>query len=92
MKVCAHITYGPFNNGHERFGSVSEALAYFRDVAGEDFGTGTEGHYEDGYWVAAQGMMLYPGCDDCTGDMNFHDYPMSAFEVGPRGGIRKVYV
>jgi hypothetical protein len=80
MKVCAHINYGPFNRGHERFDSVGSAVAYFaREIAGEDFGTGTD----------EQVMDLYPVCDDCDGAVNFHDYPMVRYSVGPRGGIRR---
>jgi hypothetical protein len=28
----------------------------------------------------------------CNRYMNFHDYPMARYQVGPRGGIRKVPV
>lgn len=82
-KVCAHITYGPFNQGHERFSSVKDAVEHFKnEVAGTDYGTGTD----------EQAMDLYPQCDDCTSGMNFHDYPMSRYSVGPKGGVHKEYV
>ncbi len=83
MKVCAHINYGPFNNDVERFDSIGAAVSFFRrEVAGDDFGTGT----------ADQCMDVYPQCDDCVSGMNFHDYPMARFEPGRRGGIRRVNV
>lgn len=86
MKVCAHINYGPFNNGHERFDSIAEAVEYFRSkVAGVDYGTGL-GSREYG---DEQNMDLYPQCSDCSSGMCFHDYPMVRYAVGPRGGIRK---
>jgi len=88
MKVCAHINYGPFNNGHERFDSVEDAVKYFReDVAGKDYGTGL-----GTYGVDGQTMNLYPQCDDCMRDMCFHDYPMARYAVGLRGGIRREIV
>lgn len=80
MKVCASINYGPFNHGAERFDSIAAATAYFaREVAGTDFGTGTD----------EQVMDLYPQCDDCTSGATFHDYPAIRLVVGPRGGIRR---
>lgn len=79
MKVCAHIQFGPFNNGHERFDTIGEARAYFRNtVAGNDFGTGTD----------EQTMDLYPQCTDCTSGMNFHDWPMTRWVVTEKGTIR----
>ena len=78
MQVCAHINYGPHNHGHKRFRTIADAVHYFgRDVAGEDYGTGTD----------EQVMDLFPQCPDCTSGMNFHDYPMVRYSVGPRGGI-----
>jgi hypothetical protein len=37
-------------------------------------------------------MDLYPQCGDCDSAMNFHDYPMVRYELGQRGGIKKVAV
>lgn len=78
MRVCAHIHYGPYNFGHKRFRTIGDAVHYFRrEVAGEDYGTGTDD----------QCMDLYPQCPDCDSMMNFHDYPDARYTVGPRGGI-----
>lgn len=78
-QVCAHISYGPFNRGFERFASISAAREYFAGIAGDDYGTGTDD----------QCMDIYPACNDCSADMCFHDYPMARFVVGPRGGVRR---
>lgn len=59
MRVCAHINFGPYTNGHERFDSVDQAISY------------------------------YPQCDQCDSAANYHDYPMSRYVVGPRGGLAK---
>lgn len=80
MKVCASIHYGPWNNGHARFDSIAAAQAHFaREVAGTDFGTGTD----------EQVMDLYPQCNECFDGATFHDYPMIRLGVGPRGGVRR---
>jgi len=84
MKVCAHINYGPFNNGHKRFDSSEEAVAYFTaEVAGVDFGTGL-GDVEEG---TAQTIDLYPQCDDCKDGENYHDYPMSRYHADSAGDV-----
>lgn len=85
MKVCAWINSAPFQNDIHRFDSVSEAIEYFRDRVAywcKRDGLSTD---ENGYYV----MDLYPQCDECEPMMNFHDYPMSRYSVGPRGDIRK---
>ena len=80
MKVCASIHYGPWHNGLERFDTIAEAVAHFgREIAGTDFGTGTE----------EQIMDLHPQCGDCTAGATFHDYPLARYGVGPRGGVRR---
>ncbi len=86
MKVCAHILYGPFNNGHERFGSVEAAVEFFtREVAGVDFGTGLgSAEYGD-----EQVMDLYPQCDSCTSNECYHDYPMARYGVDSHGDVIK---
>lgn len=72
MKVCAHMTLGPFNTVYQRFSSMKEAGEYFKGrVAGVDFGTGT----------TEQVMDLYPRCDECKTGMCFHDYPMARLQV-----------
>jgi hypothetical protein len=84
MKVCAHMNLGPFQNDHERFGSVAAALDFFRDSL-QDMGIdkGDGDHYV---------IDLYPECSECSYGMNFHDYPMARYELGPRGGLSKVIV
>ena len=84
MKVCAHINpgCGSFVQHHKRFNSVKEAVKYFSEFVEDDLITVTEDTVMD----------LYPQCNECTDMMNFHDYPMARYVVGPRGGIRKVTV
>lgn len=83
MKVCASIAYGPFNIHVERFDSITAAVDYFRrEVAGTDFGTGTD----------EQCIDLYPQCPDCQRDMVFHDYPLARYSVGPRGGVMRDHI
>jgi hypothetical protein len=67
------------------FDSIGTAVGYFRsEVAGIDYGTGTD----------EQVMDLYPQCDTsaglrCHSGATFHDYPMVRFAVGPRGGVQR---
>ncbi len=91
MKVCAHINYGPYANGHKRFDSISSALAYFREeVVGNPYLT-TE--YDDAYEISNYGIIdLYPQCDSCQDSMCFHDYPMARYGIGRRGGLRKAHI
>lgn len=81
MKVCAHYNYGPFANGHGRYDSIKDALYGFEmllRVVGIDSGDGE--HYT---------IDLYPQCSECDSQMNFHDYPMARYELGPRGGLAR---
>lgn len=80
-KVCAHIQLGPFNREHKRFNCIHEALTYFmREVAGTDFGTGTEG----------QCMAMSPQCDECTDDMNFHGDELALwYKVTKKGNVKR---
>lgn len=84
MKVCAHISpgCGAFSMIHKRFDTIWLAVEYFKALTEHDLMTVTEDTVMD----------LYPQCDDCSSLMNFHDYPMVRYAVGPRGGIRKVIV
>lgn len=87
MKVCASINLGPWNHEAKQFDTIGEAVAYFtRYVAGVDYGTGTD----------EQVMDLYPQCEpngwQCSSTETFHDYPMTRYAVGPRGGIVREYV
>lgn len=74
------------DDGHEMFPSISTAVDYFRsEVAGIDYGTGTD----------EQIMDLYPQCETsaglrCHSGATFHDYPMVRYQVGPRGGVVRV--
>jgi hypothetical protein len=85
MKVCASITLGPWNHESRMFDSIASAVGYFRsEVAGVDYGTGTD----------EQVMDLYPQCEQdsemrCSDRMTFHDYPMVRFAVGLRGGVQR---
>jgi hypothetical protein len=85
MKVCASINLGPFNHEAIMFTSIAEAVRYFRsEVAGIDYGTGTD----------EQVMDLYPQCKTsaglrCHSGATFHDWPMVRYAVGPRGGIAR---
>jgi hypothetical protein len=84
MKVCAHYNYGPFAHEHERYHSIADALYGFTlllAVVGVDTGDGE--HYT---------IDLYPQCSECDSQMNFHDYPMTRYQLGPRGGLARQYV
>lgn len=88
-KVCAHINYGPFQNGHKYFDSEKAAIEYFRsEVIDSPYRNGTSDE-SDGCYA----LHLYFDTDcDCDDAMNFHDYPDRAYSVGPRGGLRKDYI
>lgn len=83
MKVCAHINPGTGSIAmhHKRFNTIEEAVEYFRNLV-----------LLVSYPTEDAVMDLYPQCDDCSSLMNFHDYPMARYAVGPRGGIKKVIV
>ncbi|QNJ59254.1 hypothetical protein SEA_MRMIYAGI_40 [Mycobacterium phage MrMiyagi] len=91
MKVCAHMNLGPFKNHHERFESASDAVENFRESL-EAFYGDLKGIVERTGEDYRPSLDLYPECSDCNSHMNFHDYPMTRYEVGNRGGIRKVIV
>lgn len=81
MKVCAHINTGPHTNWHERFDSIADAVTAFRQVL-DDTGVrrGDGEHYT---------LDVFDQCGDCDSAMNFHDWPLVRFVLGPRGGIRR---
>ena len=83
MKVCAHICVAPFQFVHERHDSVKSALASLREWDESTFGShaGEPEEYPE--------MNLYPQCADCDSMMNFHDWPMATYRIGPRGGLRR---
>ena len=91
MKVCAHMSgTGYMAPSFERFDSIGAALEYFKsevvcsEYSGWEFG-GTTINGE-------AAIDLYPQCDDCTDLECYHDYPMSRYAVGKRGGLVKVAI
>lgn len=96
MRICAHINHGPFQNGRKRFDSIREAVEYFRaEVLDNYYTPGPDALSEeerDGLYI----MDIYPELDDdgkpceCDDAMNFHDYPMRRYGMGPRGGLRMI--
>lgn len=91
MKVCAHMNLGPFSHHHSVANTISEAVENFRDSLDAFYGD-LSGILERTGEDNAPTLDLYPACDDCSAQMCFHDYPMSRYTVGPRGGIRKEFV
>ena len=91
MKVCAHMNTGPFSNEHSVFDSIGDAISEFRDILDAKYGNLSDILERTGEEYAPA-LDVYPACGDCNSQMNFHDHPMSRYQVGPRGGIRKVYV
>jgi hypothetical protein len=84
MKVCVHANYGPFNNGFGRYDTMAQALDMFRvDLRALGIDSGDGEHYT---------LDFYPQCEECNSLMCFHDYPMARYELGPRGGMRRVTV
>ena len=89
MRVCAHIVTGPFGREHRRFATVADAQSWFRSEVCEPAGfVGMTDEERSDYY----GMDLYPACDLCDSEMNFHDYPMTRYGVGPRGGMIRVSI
>lgn len=85
MKVCAHAYVACQSHYHYRADSIRAAVEQFRtDI--EDLYRGPEVGGERG------GVDLYPQCDDCDWNECHHDYPMQRWEIGIRGGLRKVHV
>lgn len=89
MKVCAHMNLGPYQNAHFRADSTSEAIEFFKNSLVSIYGN-TKNAYTDNQEPPV--MDIYQQCDDCDAMMNFHDYPMTRYEVGKFGGIKKVSV
>lgn len=88
MKVCAHYNLGPFDQHFGRFDSVKDAISEFRNSLDAFYGC-LDGILDRTGEDYAPSISLYPQCDDCSSHMCFHDYPMSVYKIGPRGGIRK---
>jgi hypothetical protein len=83
MKVCAHFNLSPYQHYHKRFDSIHAAKHWLWDYL---IPQGNLAPYNPDYPVV---LDVYPQCKDCNSQMNFHDYPMARYSVGPRGGIRK---
>ena len=84
MKVCAHFMLSPYQRSHRRFDSAAKAKYWLWDYL---IPQGNLGPYNPNYPIT---LDLYPQCDDCTSEMNFHGDIMTRYEVGPKGGIRRV--
>lgn len=89
--VCAHMNLGPFVHRHRTYWSIKNAVDNFRDHLEAFYGS-LEGILDRTGPDNAPCVDLYPKCNDCNSEMNFHDYPFARYQVGPRGGIRKVNV
>lgn len=98
IAVCAHMNLGPFVHYYRLARSMSEAVRSFRIAVEKHYGSLDSSIAE----IRGPGEMpcvdLYaPACRDsddlhCTSRENYHDYPMARYEVGPQGGIRRVFV
>lgn len=97
VKVCAHMNLGPFTHLYTKAPSMAQAIRKFRREVERHYGVLDSSIAE----IRGTDMMpcvdLYPACPDggdlcCTSHENFHDYPMARYEVGVRGGIKKVTV
>lgn len=89
MRVCAHMNLGPHSHHHMVAATIGEAVQNFADSLEGYYGS-LAGILDRTGEECAPALDLYPACDDCNSQMNFHDYPMARWAVGPRGGIRKL--
>lgn len=93
--VCAHLNVGPHSNQHFVADSVSEAVSQMKSRLWNHYGS-LDGILDRTGVDNAPTLHLYyvdsTYSDKCNSEMNFHDYPSAAWQIGPRGGIRKVYV
>lgn len=92
MQVCAHMNLGPFVHVHRRYGSIAAARFGFYQMLEKHYGAVDKSIAEVRGPDEMPALDLYPLCNQCTSNMNFHDYPMARYQVGIRGGIRKVTV
>jgi hypothetical protein len=101
-KYCVHIQLQHYaHNGRiEHAGSIAGARELFREALWE-----ARGWRDD---EACNAMVYAADCHEAstrygsretTGDgcqcdsaCTFHDYPVTMFEIGPRGGVRQVVV
>ena len=95
MMVCAHMNLGPHVHLYRKSGTIEQAVLAFRQELERHYGV------LDSAIAKIRGVDempcvdLYPACrvnDElhCTRHENFHDYPMARYQVGVRGGIRRV--
>lgn len=98
MFVCAHANLGPFTHSHFTANTIGEAVNKFKTELWNFYGsldgildrTGTDNApCVDLYYYDSEAELY---SDECNSQMNFHDYPSARWQIGPRGGIRKVYV
>jgi hypothetical protein len=90
--VCAHMNLGPFFNVYQRFDCVSDAITSFKIALIKHYGVLDKSIGEIRGPDEMPCVDLYPQCVDCSRYENHHDYPMARYQVGPRGGIRKVSI
>jgi hypothetical protein len=89
--VCAWMNLGPFSHHIYRYDSIGEAKREFKERLSNFYGS-LDGIIDRVGVDYAPCLDLYPQCDECQTHMNFHDYPMSRYKIGNRGGLRKVSV
>ena len=98
MKVCAHMNLGPHVHDYVTAASINDALRCFRRRLEQHYGVIDKTIAEIRHPDEMPALDLYPACAEeshrdgmhCNSQMNFHDWPMTRFQVGPRGGIRRV--
>lgn len=89
--VCAHMNLGPHTHRHIRANNPAQAVREFR-VQLENFYGSLVGILDRTGPDNAPCVDLYPQCKECNSQENHHDYPFARYQVGPRGGIKKVCV
>jgi hypothetical protein len=83
MKVCAHFNVLPFQHFHKRFDTIDKAQDYFEDCL-------KELDPQPNVYDQLPTMDVSAQCKNCDDMMNFHEFAMWRFTVGPRKGIVKV--
>ena len=97
MIVCAHMNLGPYMDSYVKASSIGAAVQQFRKDVEQHYGVLDKSIAEVCGLDLTPCVDLYPACregDDlhCTDRENFHDYPMARYQIGARGGVRKVTV
>ena len=92
-EVCVHANLGPFVHVHYRMynGGITAATKEFRRRLQNFYGdlNGIVDRTGEDYRPTVD---IYPLCNDCNAEMNFHDYPAARYQIGNRGGISKVAI